>query len=71
MTVMAKKKHKPNRSPAWIVNVRLDPDLEPMFERYAALQEFEPTIRQVVERALRELFRDAGITEESNDNDEE
>jgi hypothetical protein len=64
MQLMAKKKPtrpaKPNRSPSWRIYVMVDPELEQAYERYVAGQPYEPTKVQVVERALKKLFAEAG-----------
>lgn len=60
MPIMAKK--KPNRSPAWVVNTRLDPDLEAPIRDYIQdpEREFEPTLAQVIEKALKLFLKQEG-----------
>lgn len=63
MLLMAKKKTgKVVRSDAWIVHVRIDPALEAAVEAYqkSGKREFEPTLTQVVERALKLLLAPEG-----------
>jgi hypothetical protein len=61
MPVMAQK--KPNRSPAWHVNARLDPDLEACVRAYMQdpEREFEPTLAQVLEKALKVFLKQEGF----------
>ena len=62
MPTMAKKKPQ-GRSPAWVLNLRLDEDLKPMVEEYQASpkREFPPNLTQVFERALKLLLKEDGI----------
>jgi hypothetical protein len=61
MAVIAKDpKKKPNRSPAWIINVRVDPALEEAVAAYRETFEYPPSLTQVIERALKELLRESG-----------
>lgn len=58
MTPMAKKRtdsKTPNRSPAWVVYARLDPELQAPVEEYINSHEYPPTLARVIERALRDL----------------
>lgn len=72
MIVMTQKKNKATqpkgkttqrRSPAWVVNLRLDESLEPLVESYinSSRREFTPTYIQVFEKALKMLLRQDGI----------
>lgn len=71
MPIMAKKKQddeaaataaakKQGRSPAWSIGCRVDPDLEQAVADYQKSFEYEPSLTQVVERALKELLRKSG-----------
>ncbi len=61
MIAMAKK--KPNRSPAWAINTRIDPELKPCVEAYISSpdREFEPTLAQVLQKALKALLKEEGL----------
>lgn len=61
MQLMAKKKQ--TRSPAWAINTRIDLDLRTAVEAYIKSpdREFEPTIAQVIEKALKLLLREEGF----------
>ncbi len=72
MPIMAKKKSQgadaaaarpkkgQNRSPAWIVYCRVDPALEQAVAAYQRSFEYEPSLTQIVERALKELLKKSG-----------
>ncbi len=49
-----------NRSPAWAVYARLDPELEDAFADYQADFEYPPKLARVIENALKRLFREHG-----------
>jgi hypothetical protein len=67
---------KPNRSEAWTINTRVDPALKPVFDLYvdSEKREFKPTMAQVLEKALKMLFREDGLwppKQDTSKNDEE
>ena len=56
MPRMAKQKKKVERSPSWKLFVRLNPDLEPLVEKYRTQHVYPPTMSKIIERALRMLL---------------
>lgn len=73
MPAMAKKNSKQNRSPAWVLNLRMDPDLEALVEAYrnSDKREFVPTLTQTFERAIKMLLKEDGIQVKPKTNPEE
>ena len=69
MVAMAKKpKQKQARTPAWAVNVRLDPELEALIAAYQDRQTYRPTLAQVVERGLRLVLDEEAKTSDASAN---
>jgi hypothetical protein len=69
MCIMAPRRKKQNRSPAWVVNTRLDLKYEEGVERYIAKYKsdhgMEPSIKMVIEKALHELLKGADCLPDS------
>ena len=72
MIDMAKKKRptevvptvepaKGGRSPAWVVYARVEPELQGPVEAYINSHEYPPALARVIERALKNLLKEAGF----------